>query len=217
VLVVVSLLEGSGRPVHTGRINDSTRSFRAWESTTQGCYVRHGSRRPCSSSAVVTAPWLLPHDAVQVRCLFHLPRPQRLAPLRQGHGDRGQAHTAKLTCRVWVLVCARQAVARPLPPPETHSPADEDKLALAKAYFDVREYRRPAHLLTGCQSHRAVFLRGYACGPCLHACLPLPQSSRHAPMCVRLSVCARMCACVNVLALACVHHRRIFLFITTRN
>jgi hypothetical protein len=25
--------------------------------------VRHGSRRPCSSSAVVTAPWLLPHDA----------------------------------------------------------------------------------------------------------------------------------------------------------
>jgi hypothetical protein len=73
VLVVVPLLEGSGRPVHTGRINDSTRSFRAWESTaytTQGCYVRHGSRRPCSSSAVVTAPWLLPHDAQHHRRIF---------------------------------------------------------------------------------------------------------------------------------------------------
>ena len=64
MLVVVTLLEGSGRPVHTGRIDDSTRSFRAWESkasTTQGCYVKHGSRRPRSPSAVATTPWLLLH------------------------------------------------------------------------------------------------------------------------------------------------------------
>ena len=49
---------------HTVRIDDSTRSFRAWESkasTTQGCYVKHGSRRPRSPSAVATTPWLLLH------------------------------------------------------------------------------------------------------------------------------------------------------------
>lgn len=107
-----------------------------------------------------------------------------------------------------MFVCARQAVARRLPAPETPSPADEDKLALAKAYFDVREYRRAAHLLTGCKSHRAVFLRGFASGPCLYACLHLPQSSRHAPICV--CACVRMCACVNVLALACVQVFAVF-------
>ena len=137
-------------------------------------------------------------------------------PAAAGHGDRRQAHTAKLTCRVCVFVRARQAVARRLPAPETPSPADEDKLALAKAYFDVREYRRAAHLLTGCKNHRAVFLRGYASGPCMHACLPLRQSSRHAPISLSLSlsvsvcVCVRMCACVNVLALACVQVFAVF-------
>jgi len=71
-----------------------------------------------------------------------------------------------------VCVCAPQVVARRLPAPETPSPADKDKLALAKAYFDVREYRRAAHLLTGCKNHRAVFLRGYASGPSLLPACP---------------------------------------------
>lgn len=35
-------------------------------------------------------------------------------------------------------------------------------MELAKTYFDVREYRRAAHLLATCSSHRAVFLRGYS-------------------------------------------------------
>ncbi len=43
-----------------------------------------------------------------------------------------------------------QAAARRLPPPEVN-PGEEDALALAKAYFDVREYRRAAHLLGKCK------------------------------------------------------------------
>ncbi|CAM6083310.1 unnamed protein product [Calypogeia fissa] len=39
---------------------------------------------------------------------------------------------------------------------------DEDVLLLAKAYFDMREYRRAAHALRGLSGHKAVFLRCYA-------------------------------------------------------
>ena len=47
--------------------------------------------------------------------------------------------------------------------PSRHQvPADEDAVALARCYMDVREYRRAAHTLLGFTSHRAVFLRGYS-------------------------------------------------------
>jgi anaphase-promoting complex subunit 8 len=54
-----------------------------------------------------------------------------------------------------------QAAAQRLPVSEV-AEDEEDVLALARAYFDVREYRRAAHLLTNSTSQRALFLRGYS-------------------------------------------------------
>lgn len=40
--------------------------------------------------------------------------------------------------------------------------AEWDVLALARSYFDMREFARCAHLLSGARSARGVFLRCYA-------------------------------------------------------
>jgi len=39
---------------------------------------------------------------------------------------------------------------------------DVEKLAVAKACFDVKEYYRAAHFLKFCSSPKAIFLRSYS-------------------------------------------------------
>ena len=94
-----------------------------------------------------------------------------------------------------------QAVARRLPALEAPSPAEDDTLSLAKTYFDVREYRRAAHLLTGCKSHRAVFLRGYFCASA--SCLRAP-AGLHPCACVCARARLHVCVCVFVCVCVCV-------------
>jgi hypothetical protein len=65
-----------------------------------------------------------------------------------------------------IYVHSMQAAARRLPAPEVAS-GEEDALALAKAYFDVREYRRAAHLLglmcMCVRAHARMHINMYVC------------------------------------------------------
>jgi anaphase-promoting complex subunit 8 len=59
---------------------------------------------------------------------------------------------------VYVCVCVCVCVCVQMEPVPAE---EEDSVAVAKAYYDVREFRRAVHALRDCKCNTAIFLRGY--------------------------------------------------------